>query len=921
MLKRFTKLNNKAFSLLEILLAVSLLAVVALAIGSIIINTQNNTAQMLNESELQQQSAEAQETLHNEILATNTGIKYWIKKDDNPNYQPTLKDEGNEQEKIIAFYNTELGNLVLTKTYYKYDAENKTLMVASLQQDLERDQKEIDVDNNLASTLTTITKWTMVASNVDSFRFDLTNYDNDKAQGNQKGSKLITYSLTIKQDDVSYPIEDTVYLRNDIIINGIMKIDVHKTSYIDKPKLLDNELTYNGNLQSPVEKGYMPRLMNRMVNGTPSPNKPSARDANTYVVVYSLKDKNNMRWSDGTTADVILSWTIHPLGVSVEWIENRWTYDGTEKHAKYKIHGVLDGDTCDLIFNNNFGPDATPMMSESRELALSNKNYKLIGPNYAYFHIEPACPDDLITVTLKNDTYTGENLYLASHDASSDFIVRFYISTNPNGDIAWRGYGDTDWHEKFPVVNAGTYYVYYSIESFSLNYYDGELGGCYAGKIEVYRKPIRQPGTSSTGYTGNQWCGVTNTDGVILGGEHTKTNAGRYTATVIPDQNHIWMDGTDSVKNLTWYIFQVNSKFQQTPKPNDNLEYNAEPLPLLSSGGQTKDGLVYYALTDTQTTTAPSTGAFSSTIPTATAAGSYRVWYYIQGDANHYNSTPQHVDVEIKKAGNSIKTDPTAKQGLVYSSLSSSQNQVLIQSGTAQYGIIMYAVVPYGAEAPLTTSYSPSTPKAKDAGKYTVYYYATGDTNHVPTEPKSIDVEIKRNPSATAHGFILGYSGKQMNGVSGSNVKWVTEEPTQKQYATNPGKYGIMAYPTSNYAWEDGGIDGRLIEWEIVDYTDSNEYIFTAGSTATLITGAYYYETAEDAIDRINPKNQLPVDSSFSIVVTIYDSNGNKVDINSISANDADKYAIYAMLVQNKQSGSGQFVLGYFNVKDLMPWP
>ena len=116
MLKKiFKKLNNKAFTLIEILLAIAVLAIVSVSIGAVIISTQNNTAQMFNEQELQQQLSEAQEIVHNEILSTNAGVKYWTKNDEGSSWQMTFKDSGNEAYKMVALYNLDTKEYDVTK--------------------------------------------------------------------------------------------------------------------------------------------------------------------------------------------------------------------------------------------------------------------------------------------------------------------------------------------------------------------------------------------------------------------------------------------------------------------------------------------------------------------------------------------------------------------------------------------------------------------------------------------------------------------------------------------------------------------------------------------------------------------------------------------------------------------------------------
>ena len=126
MLKRFFNINNKAFTLIEILLALSLLIVATIGIGSVIISTQNNTAHMLSESELQQQLVEIQESLHNEILMTNAGIKYWTRNDAYSQFAIADQDFGVEYEQLIAFYMLDSVDYTLTKTYYLYNSEENT---------------------------------------------------------------------------------------------------------------------------------------------------------------------------------------------------------------------------------------------------------------------------------------------------------------------------------------------------------------------------------------------------------------------------------------------------------------------------------------------------------------------------------------------------------------------------------------------------------------------------------------------------------------------------------------------------------------------------------------------------------------------------------------------------------------------------
>lgn len=77
------------------------------------------------------------------------------------------------------------------------------------------------------------------------------------------------------------------------------------------------------------------------------------------------------------------------------------------------------------------------------------------------------------------------------------------------------------------------------------------------------------------------------------------------------------------------------------PKAAANLVYNGAAQALVSAG-ETGDGTLMYSTSEN--------GPYSETIPTGTDAGSYEIWYKVEGDGNHSDSTPANLDVTIAQA-------------------------------------------------------------------------------------------------------------------------------------------------------------------------------------------------------------------------------------------------------------------------------
>ena len=191
--------------------------------------------------------------------------------------------------------------------------------------------------------------------------------------------------------------------------------------------------------------------------------------------------------------------------------------------------------------------------------------------------------------------------------------------------------------------------------------------------------------------------------------------------------------GTDSRDDKEWMTFTilytVGANSFTTKPQGKTLTYNAENQNLISAGSATY-GTMQYKIGDN--------GTWSTTIPTAKNAGTYKVYYrayYANNDGvtdSFFNSTTDYVTTTIQKANPAIATAPSAKT-LTYNGTA----QALVNAGTIsttnnannenkiQYRISKYTPndsATSGVTGNGTTDWSDTVPSAKAAGAYEVQY-------------------------------------------------------------------------------------------------------------------------------------------------------------------------------------------------------
>ena len=131
------------------------------------------------------------------------------------------------------------------------------------------------------------------------------------------------------------------------------------------------------------------------------------------------------------------------------------------------------------------------------------------------------------------------------------------------------------------------------------------------------------------------------------------SEAGRYKASITLTGVKTGENTTGDVTASQEYNILLAASGCTAPTAATGLEYNGQNQTLLSQGGTPSGGTIQYAIGDQST--APTTG-WSDDIPTGKDAGTYYVWYQVQGDANHSNMTATSpITVEIGKKSVTVR--------------------------------------------------------------------------------------------------------------------------------------------------------------------------------------------------------------------------------------------------------------------------
>ena len=194
------------------------------------------------------------------------------------------------------------------------------------------------------------------------------------------------------------------------------------------------------------------------------------------------------------------------------------------------------------------------------------------------------------------------------------------------------------------------------------------------------------------------------------------TNAGSYTVKAV-------VEGTENYTGLeTTANFIISKATDATVAGLDNSgwTYDEASHPLLTVTTSAVGGVMHYSLESGVY------GEGSTVIPTAVNANTtgYTVYYKLVGDENHEDVAENSINVIVKKAPgtDAVATAPVVANGLIYDG---TEKALIATLGTTKGGEKFAYKLAGG-------SYSQASPKATDAGTYTIYRKISASANYNP---------------------------------------------------------------------------------------------------------------------------------------------------------------------------------------------
>ena len=413
-----------------------------------------------------------------------------------------------------------------------------------------------------------------------------------------------------------------------------------------------------------------------------------------------------------------------------------------------------------------------------------------------------------------NQTFTGEPLPLITEGESNVGTIHYKVTeTNemPSKD-------DGGWTTEVPTAtDAGTYYVWY--------YADGN-DNC--DETPVSSTPIevtidKTPSTTDPAETMTTMPAAKKTDGgdnpTYTGGAQPlitegETNGGtiHYKVTTNDTPPSKTEDGwttevptaTDPGTYYVWYYTDGNDNCEETPvsgtpitatiaktaattdpattmttmpaakktEGGANPTYTGSAQPLITAG-ESKAGTVKYKATTTNTQPSKSDAGWSTSVPTATDAGTYYVWYYAEGNDKYEETAVSGTPITATIAKTAATTDPATTMTTMPAAKKTEGGanptytgsaQPLITAGESKAGTLKYKATttntpPSKSDAGWTTT----VPTATDAGTYYVWYYAEGNGNYsetaVSSTPITVIIDQAISPSTTINPFENGGGG------------------------------------------------------------------------------------------------------------------------------------------------------------------
>ena len=440
---------------------------------------------------------------------------------------------------------------------------------------------------------------------------------------------------------VYYKVTATNYSAN----TGSLTIEISKADGSVTAPGIKTDLVYSGSAQTLINEGSANgtgTIQYKLDSGSYSTDLPQATDAGEYTVYYKvIGDANH---NDVDENSVVVTIEKASGSISAPEAKNNLVYSGVEQNL------INAGSSTTGTINYALGDSATnaPTSGWSTSIPVGKdaKEYYVW-----YYSIGDSNHNDTTKacVTAKiakaSITVTANNKSITYGDAPTN--NGYAISGFKNSETASVVSGNVTYTYNYSQYeDVGTYSIIPNVSGLSATNYSFVSAN---GTLLVEQKEIGLSwGTASWAYDGNAHSvtvdatGLVNSDSVsVTLSNNSITDVGNVTVTASAltggkAGNYKLPSNNTKVISIT----EASSNWINEPTAKNDLTYTGSAQTLINAG-TANNGTAKYKLGE---------GSYSASIPTAVNAGTYTIYYKVEGDSNHSDTAEASFNVTIAKA-------------------------------------------------------------------------------------------------------------------------------------------------------------------------------------------------------------------------------------------------------------------------------
>lgn len=385
------------------------------------------------------------------------------------------------------------------------------------------------------------------------------------------------------------------------------------------PSLSNTSYTYDGTTKTPGWNNFDELYMKK--GGT-----YSTANGGTHSATVSLLDSDRYIWSDNTTGDKSLLWTVSPKTVTIPTLSGKSkTYTGVEQSPT-----ISTFDSNEIKQSGTVS--ATKPGTYTVTWTLTNTS------NYIWSDKTSTAKSDTWTISVKTVSIPTLSNTSKTYNGSSQNPT---ISSFSSDEIAQNG--------TTSAINAGTYTITWTLSSSNYKWSDGTTGQ-KSSTWSIDKKAVTIPtlSNSSKSYTGSSQSPTINnynSSYMTQSGTTSATTVGTYTITwtLSNTTNYKWSDGTVTNKSASWSINKLSG----------SLSLSASSVSLDSSN-KTKTVTVTRSGTGVITATSSSISIATVSISgttitiTAIATGSCTITVNVAADTNYTAPASKSISVSCQ---------------------------------------------------------------------------------------------------------------------------------------------------------------------------------------------------------------------------------------------------------------------------------